>query len=576
MSLPIVRRELCSDSRLSTQLHPVLDRVYRGRAIRNIDELDNAVKQLSHYNLLKGIDAASACLVDAIKMQKRVTIIGDFDADGATSTAVCVLALRQLGLQQVNYLVPNRFDFGYGLSEQIVDVAYEQGTDILLTVDNGIACLAGVKRAKALGLTVIVTDHHLPGNTLPDADAIVNPNQPGCEFPSKNLAGVGVAFYLMLSLRAALQQQGWFEGKQPPNLAALLDIVAVGTVADVVALDKNNRVLVYQGLQRIRSGHCRPGIQALFEIANRNKPLAYLTSTDLGFVIGPRLNAAGRLDDMALGIECLLCDDPLQARHMAAELDRLNLQRRAIETEMKEEAEAALASVSVGEDLPPALVMYQPHFHQGVIGIVAGRLKEKHHRPVIVFANQDDNTIKGSARSIPGLHIRDILDEVNTGWPGVIDKFGGHAMAAGLSLATDALAQFEKAFHHVTLRHLANIDCERKILSDGELAADEIDLSLAHALRQAGPFGQGFDAPKFDGVLDIVDQRMVGENKNHLKLVFRKANGEEVDGIAFGVDTKVWPNAGILRAQVVYQLDINTFRGRESVQLLIEEIVPGE
>ena len=576
MSLPIVRRELCSDSRLSTQLHPVLDRVYRGRAIRNIDELDNAVKQLSHYNLLKGIDAASACLVDAIKTQKRVTIIGDFDADGATSTAVCVLALRQLGLQRVNYLVPNRFDFGYGLSEQIVDVAYEQGTDILLTVDNGIACLAGVKRAKALGLTVIVTDHHLPGNTLPDADAIVNPNQPGCEFPSKNLAGVGVAFYLMLSLRAALQQQGWFEGKQPPNLATLLDIVAVGTVADVVALDKNNRVLVYQGLQRIRSGHCRPGIQALFEIANRNKPLAYLTSTDLGFVIGPRLNAAGRLDDMALGIECLLCDDPLQARHMAAELDRLNLQRRAIETEMKEEAEAALASVSVGEDLPPALVMYQPHFHQGVIGIVAGRLKEKHHRPVIVFANQDDNTIKGSARSIPGLHIRDILDEVNTGWPGVIDKFGGHAMAAGLSLATDALAQFEKAFHHVTLRHLANIDCERKILSDGELAADEIDLSLAHALRQAGPFGQGFDAPKFDGVLDIVDQRMVGENKNHLKLVFRKANGEEVDGIAFGVDNTVWPNAGILRAQVVYQLDINTFRGRESVQLLIEEIVPGE
>ncbi|AYA63281.1 single-stranded-DNA-specific exonuclease RecJ [Alteromonas sp. RKMC-009] len=576
MSLPIVRRELCSDSRLSTHLHPVLDRVYRGRAIRNIDELDNAVKQLSHFNLLKGINAASACLVDAIKTQKRVTIIGDFDADGATSTAVCILALRQLGLRQVNYLVPNRFDFGYGLSEQIVDVAYEQGTDILLTVDNGIACLAGVKRAKELGLTVIVTDHHLPGNTLPDADAIVNPNQPGCEFPSKNLAGVGVAFYLMLSLRAALQQQGWFEGKQAPNLATLLDIVAVGTVADVVALDKNNRVLVYQGLQRIRSGHCRPGIQALFEIANRNKPLAYLTSTDLGFVIGPRLNAAGRLDDMALGIECLLCDDPLQARHMAAELDRLNLQRRAIETEMKEEAEAALASVSVGEDLPPALVMYQPHFHQGVIGIVAGRLKEKHHRPVIVFANQDDNTIKGSARSIPGLHIRDILDEVNTGWPGVIDKFGGHAMAAGLSLATDALAQFEKAFHHVTLRHLANIDCERKILSDGELAADEIDLSLAHALRQAGPFGQGFDAPKFDGVLDIVDQRMVGENKNHLKLVFRKANGEEVDGIAFGVDTTVWPNAGILRAQVVYQLDINTFRGRESVQLLIEEIVPGE
>lgn len=575
MSLPIVRRPLCSASRLSAELHPVLDRVYRGRAVGSVAELDNALKQLSHFNQLKGIDDATQCLINAIRAQKRVTIIGDFDADGATSTAVCVLALRQLGLQTVNYLVPNRFDFGYGLSEQIVDVAYEQGTDILLTVDNGIACLAGVARAKSLGLEVIVTDHHLPGNTLPDADAIVNPNQPGCTFPSKNLAGVGVAFYLMLSVRSAMQKAGMFGDSPAPNLANLLDIVAVGTVADVVALDKNNRVLVYQGLQRIRSGHCRPGIKALFEVANRNKPLGYLTSTDLGFVIGPRLNAAGRLDDMALGIECLLCEDAIQARHMAAELDRLNLQRRAIETEMKEEAEAALESISVNdESLPPALVMYQPHFHQGVIGIVAGRLKEKHHRPVIVFAMQDETTLKGSARSIPGLHIRDILDEVNTGWPGVIDKFGGHAMAAGLSLPADALSAFEKALQTVVLRHLENIDCEKQILSDGELAADEMDLTLAHALRQAGPFGQGFDAPKFDGVLDIVDQRMVGENKNHLKVVFRKDNGEEIDGIAFGVDTKVWPNTGILRAEVVYQLDINTFRGRESVQLLVEEIAP--
>lgn len=574
MSLPIVRRPLCSASRLSSQIHPVLDRVYRGRAIESVDELDNALKQLSHFNLLKGIDDAVRCLITAIREQKRLTIIGDFDADGATSTAVCMLALKQLGFESVNYLVPNRFDFGYGLSEQIVDVAYEQGTDLLLTVDNGIACVAGVSRAKSLGLEVIVTDHHLPGNTLPDADAIVNPNQPGCLFPSKNLAGVGVAFYLMLALRAEMQKSGFFADAPAPNLATLLDIVAVGTVADVVSLDKNNRVLVYQGLQRIRSGHCRPGIKAIFETASRNKPLAYLTSTDLGFVIGPRLNAAGRLDDMALGIECLLCDDTLQARHMAVELDRLNQQRRTIESEMKEQADMALESISLGDALPAALVMYQPHFHQGVIGIVAGRLKEKHHRPVIVFAMQDETTLKGSARSIPGLHIRDILDEVNTGWPGVIDKFGGHAMAAGLSLPVDALPAFEKALQAVVLRYLENIDCEKQILSDGELAADEMDLTLAHALRQAGPFGQGFDAPKFDGVLEVVDQRMVGENKNHLKMVFRKDNGEEIDGIAFGVDTKIWPDAGIRRAQVVYQLDINTFRGRESVQLLVEEISP--
>ncbi|MEG3765980.1 single-stranded-DNA-specific exonuclease RecJ [Alteromonas sp. 14N.309.X.WAT.G.H12] len=577
MSLPIVRRAVNTDAPLSTDLHPVLDRIYRGRAVQSLAELDNATGQLAHFHELKGIDTAAQCLVNAIKTNKRVTIIGDFDADGATSTAVCMLALKQMGLAQVTYLVPNRFDFGYGLSKEIVDVAYQQGTDILLTVDNGIACVPGVTHAKSLGLEVIVTDHHLPAETLPPADAIVNPNQPGCPFPSKHLAGVGVAFYLMLAVRAALNKAQWFNEQNPaPNLASLLDIVAVGTVADVVQLDKNNRVLVHQGLQRIRSGRCRPGIKALFEIANRNKPLGYLNATDLGFVIGPRLNAAGRLDDMALGIECLLCEDALQARHMAAELDRLNLQRRAIETEMKEEAEGVLASLTMADSLPPALVVYQPHFHQGVIGIVAGRLKEQHHRPVIVFANQDEDTLKGSARSIPGLHIRDLLDEVNTNWPEVITKFGGHAMAAGLSLPVSALAEFEHAFHQVTARHMAAIDCEKKILSDGELSGDDIHLSLAHTLRQAGPFGQGFELPLFDGVFDVVDQRMVGENKNHLKLVLRKNDGEEVDGIAFSVDTNIWPNGGIQRAQVAYRLDINTFRGRESVQLLIEEIAPVE
>lgn len=577
MTLPIVRRALGEENRLSAELHPVLDRVYRGRDISDINELNTTAKALLHYEQLQDIHKATTLLVAGLHEQKKITIVGDFDADGATSTAVCMLALKQMGFERVSYLVPNRFDFGYGLSKQIVDIASEEGAEIIVTVDNGIACYDGVAHAKALGISVIVTDHHLPGQSLPDADAIVNPNRTDCGFPSKSIAGVGVAFYLMLALRAKLQENGWFNTTRPaPNLANLLDIVAVGTVADVVGLDKNNRVLVYQGLQRIRSGKCRPGIKALFEVANRNKPLAYLTATDLGFVIGPRLNAAGRLEDMALGIECLLCDDPMQARHMASELDRLNLQRRAIENEMKEEAEAALASIDVEGNLPSALVVYQPHFHQGVVGIVAGRLKEKYHRPVIVFANQNETEIKGSARSIPGLHIRDILDEVNTAWPGVIDKFGGHAMAAGLSLSLEALPAFEAALHKITQKHLSDLDGDKVILSDGELSADELELELAHTLRQAGPFGQGFEAPLFDGTMDLVDQRMVGENKNHLKLVLRKSNGEEVDGIAFNVDTSVWPSGTCRRVHVAYQLDINTFRGRESLQLLIEEIEPVE
>lgn len=577
MTLPIVRRALGEENRLSAELHPVLDRVYRGRDISDINELNTTAKALLHYEQLQDIHKATTLLVAGLHEQKKITIVGDFDADGATSTAVCMLALKQMGFERVSYLVPNRFDFGYGLSKQIVDIASEEGAEIIVTVDNGIACYDGVAHAKALGISVIVTDHHLPGQSLPDADAIVNPNRTDCGFPSKSIAGVGVAFYLMLALRARLQENGWFNTTRPaPNLANLLDIVAVGTVADVVGLDKNNRVLVYQGLQRIRSGKCRPGIKALFEVANRNKPLAYLTATDLGFVIGPRLNAAGRLEDMALGIECLLCDDPMQARHMASELDRLNLQRRAIENEMKEEAEAALASIDVEGNLPSALVVYQPHFHQGVVGIVAGRLKEKYHRPVIVFANQNETEIKGSARSIPGLHIRDILDEVNTAWPGVIDKFGGHAMAAGLSLSLEALPAFEAALHKITQKHLSDLDGDKVILSDGELSADELELELAHTLRQAGPFGQGFEAPLFDGTMDLVDQRMVGENKNHLKLVLRKSNGEEVDGIAFNVDTSVWPSGTCRRVHVAYQLDINTFRGRESLQLLIEEIEPVE
>ena len=570
MILPIVRREVTGAS-LSSDLHPVIDRIYRGRNIANLDDLENGLKGLTHFNVLKGMPQAAQILADAVVQNKRIIIVGDFDADGATSTSVCILALRAMGYHNVDFLVPNRFDFGYGLSVPIVDEAAKQGAEVIVTVDNGISCIDGVTHAKSLGMQVVVTDHHLPGDVLPPADAIVNPNQPGCEFPSKNLAGVGVAFYIMLALKAELQQQGHFEkaGVAPPNLASLLDIVAVGTVADVVVLDKNNRILVHQGLQRIRAGKCRPGIKALVEVANRD--CAHLTSTDLGFVVGPRLNAAGRLDDMSQGIACLLEDETIQARMIAAELDALNKERREIETGMKAQAEIVLEQMALDEgDMPSALVVYREDFHQGVIGIVAGRLKEKYLKPVIAFAHQDDEIIKGSARSIPGVHIRDVLDEVNTRYPGVIEKFGGHAMAAGLSLPVAKLQDFERAFVDIARAHMAKLDGNHALLSDGDLSSKELCLPFAHLLRQAGPFGQGFESPLFDGEFALLDQRLVGQK--HLKMVLKSDGANEVDAIAFNVDLKSWPNAMVKRVHIAYRLDINVFRGQETVQLIVEQI----
>jgi len=570
MILPIVRREVSGPS-LSSDLHPVIDRIYRGRNIANMDDLENGLKGLTHFNVLKGMPQAAQILANAVVQNKRIIIVGDFDADGATSTSVCILAFRAMGYHNVDFLVPNRFDFGYGLSVPIVDEAAKQGAEVIVTVDNGISCIDGVTHAKSLGMQVVVTDHHLPGDVLPPADAIVNPNQPGCEFPSKNLAGVGVAFYIMLALKAELQQQGHFEkaGLAPPNLASLLDIVAVGTVADVVVLDKNNRILVHQGLQRIRAGKCRPGIKALVEVANRD--CAHLTSTDLGFVVGPRLNAAGRLDDMSQGIACLLEDETIQARMIAAELDALNKERREIETGMKAQAETVLEQMALDEgDMPSALVVYREDFHQGVIGIVAGRLKEKYLKPVIAFAHQDDEIIKGSARSIPGVHIRDVLDEVNTRYPGVIEKFGGHAMAAGLSLPVAKLQDFERAFVDIARAHMEKLDGNHALLSDGDLSSEELCLPFAHLLRQAGPFGQGFESPLFDGEFALLDQRLVGQK--HLKMVLKSDGANEVDAIAFNVDLKSWPNAMVKRVHIAYRLDINVFRGQETVQLIVEQI----
>lgn len=570
MILPIVRREVSGPS-LSSDLHPVIDRIYRGRNIANMDDLENGLKGLTHFNVLKGMPQAAQILANAVVQNKRIIIVGDFDADGATSTSVCILALRAMGYHNVDFLVPNRFDFGYGLSVPIVDEAAKQGAEVIVTVDNGISCIDGVTHAKSLGMQVVVTDHHLPGDVLPPADAIVNPNQPGCEFPSKNLAGVGVAFYIMLALKAELQQQGHFEraGLAPPNLASLLDIVAVGTVADVVVLDKNNRILVHQGLQRIRAGKCRPGIKALVEVANRD--CAHLTSTDLGFVVGPRLNAAGRLDDMSQGIACLLEDETIQARMIAAELDALNKERREIETGMKAQAETVLEQMALNEgDMPSALVVYREDFHQGVIGIVAGRLKEKYLKPVIAFAHQDDEIIKGSARSIPGVHIRDVLDEVNTRYPGVIEKFGGHAMAAGLSLPVAKLQDFERAFVNIARAHMEKLDGNHALFSDGDLSSKELCLPFAHLLRQAGPFGQGFESPLFDGEFALLDQRLVGQK--HLKMVLKSEGANEVDAIAFNVDLKSWPDAMVKRVHIAYRLDINVFRGQETVQLIVEQI----
>lgn len=566
----IQRRELTS-STIDSSLPTILDRIYRGRNVSDSSDLDTRATGLHHYQQLLGIEQAVAILVDAIQHNEKVMIIGDFDADGATSTALSLLALSQMGMQHLDYLVPNRFDFGYGLSPGIVELAHERGAKVIMTVDNGIACFDGVSRAKALGIKVIITDHHLPAESLPSADAIVNPNQPGCEFPSKNLAGVGVAFYVMLACRARLIDVGWFESRHipTPNLANLLDIVAIGTVADVVPLDKNNRILVHQGLQRIRSGKCRPGIQALLDVANRDGHR--LTSTDLGFVIGPRLNAAGRLEDMSMGIECLLTDSPSVAREIATELDSLNHQRKAIEADMKAQAQQIVEQlVFENTQAPGGLVVYREDFHQGVIGIVAGRIKEQYHRPTIAFAQDDNGDLKGSARSIPGIHIRDLLEEINTRNPGVIAKFGGHAMAAGLTLKLASLDVFQAQFEMLAQVHLDRLGEHNVIYTDGELSCDELSLPTARLLRTAGPFGQGFEPPQFDGEFAVVSQRIVGQN--HLKLVLRTGDNEEVDAIMFNIDSAQWPDNSVKSLVAVYQLDVNAFRGQESVQLLISHI----
>lgn len=551
-------------------LPPLLTRLYAARGVQSPVELDKGLARLIPYQQLKGIDAAVDLLVTAIDGGQRILVVGDFDADGATASTVAVLGLRLLGAAHVDYLVPNRFTYGYGLTPEIVAVALERQPDLLVTVDNGISSVEGVEAARRAGLKVLITDHHLPGAQLPEAEAIVNPNQPGCEFASKALAGVGVIFYVLMALRARLRALGRYAQAPQPNIGELLDLVALGSVADVVPLDANNRILVHQGLERIRAGRARPGIMALLEVARRDHKR--LTSTDLGFILGPRLNAAGRMDDMSLGIECLLSDDLALARDIAAELDGLNQDRKSVEQGMQREALAQLKDLPA-EAMPFGLCVFEPDWHQGVIGILASRLKERYHRPTIAFADAGEGLLKGSARSVPGFHIRDALDAVAARHPHLITKFGGHAMAAGLSLPAEHFPAFAEAFDAQVREQLSEDDLTGRLLSDGGLAVEEFHLELARALRNAGPWGQHFPEPLFHGVFELVEQRVVGER--HLKVVLKSECGTlRLDGIAFGVDRELWPNPEARWVELAYKLDVNEYRGIESVQLMIAHMNP--
>ena len=552
------------------EMPTLLTRLYAARGVQSQAELDKRLARLIPYQQLKGIEAAVDLLVQALDQRQRILIVGDFDADGATASTVGMLGLRLLGAAHVDYLVPNRFEYGYGLTPEIVEVALTREPQLLITVDNGISSVEGVAAAKKAGLKVLVTDHHLPGTELPAADAIVNPNQPGCAFPSKALAGVGVIFYVLIALRARLNSLGRYEHSQAPNIAELLDLVALGSVADVVPLDANNRILVHQGLERIRAGRARPGLKAILEVAKRDH--TRITSTDLGFILGPRLNAAGRLDDMSLGIECLLTDDANAARAMAAQLDEMNQDRKSIEHGKQREALAQLKELPV-DSMPFGLCLFDPDWHQGVIGILASRLKERYFRPTFAFADAGDGLLKGSGRSVPGFHIRDALSVVAAQHPDLIAKYGGHAMAAGLTLPVANFEQFSQAFDAEVRRQLREEDLTGRLLSDGSLTVEEFHLELARALRNAGPWGQHFPEPLFHGVFELVEQRIVGER--HLKVVLKTECGSvKLDGIAFGIDRDVWPNPTIRWVELAYKLDLNEFRGNETVQLMIAHIEP--
>jgi len=562
------------DDRLPADLHPVIRRILLARGVREPGGLDIGLARLAPPDTLSGLEQAVRILAAAVREGRSILVVGDFDADGATGTALAVRALRAMGAAAVDFRVPNRFEFGYGLTPGLVGTLADAPPDVLVTVDSGICCIRGVAAARALGCRVVVTDHHLPGEELPAADAIVNPNAPGDAFPSKALAGVGVMFYLLGALRARLREDGWFKrARREPNMASFLDLVALGTVADLVPLDHNNRVLVGQGMARVRAGHGCAGLMALLKVGNRD--YRHLVASDLGFAVAPRLNAAGRLEDMAVGIRCLLSEDPLQAEALAARLDDLNRERRGVQRQMQEEAsgqlEAALAGLD-GASLPFSLCLHDPGWHQGIVGLVASRIKDRVHRPVVAFAPEAEGSpmLKGSARSIPGLHIRDVLAHVDAGHPGLVEAFGGHAMAAGLTLAAGRLAEFEAALERSVERFLDGEAPSAVILTDGELEAADINLDFAESLRDLEPWGQRFPEPVFEGSFEVLDRRVVGGA--HLKMTVRPLDGSRpLDAIAFGRLPEHLPASGA--ARFLYRLDVNHFRGESTCQLIVERIV---
>ena len=540
-------------------MHPLLARLYAARGIKDKTELDYELKSLLPPATLTHATDAAHMLADAIEAEAKMLIIGDYDCDGATATAVGVRALKMLGAD-VDFLLPDRFKLGYGLSPEIVELAAQQSPDLIITVDNGIASIEGVARARDLGIATLITDHHLPGETLPDADCIVNPNQPGCDFPSKCIAGVGVMFYVMLALRAELRERGFFADHPEPNFASLLDLVALGTVADVVKLDQNNRILVSQGLKRMRAGQLQPGLAALFKAAGRDPKKA--TAMDLGFILGPRLNAAGRLADMRLGVEALLTDDMTRALNIAQELDALNRERREIESGMQEQAMILLESLDAN-DAAPGIAMFDESWHEGVVGILASRIKDKLHRPVFAFAPGEGGLIKGSGRSIPGLHLRDALDLVAKRAPGILVRFGGHAMAAGATLREENFEEFREQFAQVASELLAPADLTRTLETDGNLEGAYFSLETVRLLENE-IWGQGFPPPIFFDEFDVEQQRVLKEK--HLKLRLRKGS-TRIDAIQFNFSKQPGHST-----RLAYRLSINEYLGVETTQLMVEHL----
>ncbi len=569
----IINRVVPDGINLPDSIHPVLKRIYASRNIKSGEDLDYSLGSLISYEELGGIDDAVILLQEMITQKKRILIVADFDADGATSCALAIRGLTAMGAEDVIYVVPNRFEHGYGLSPKIVDVALDHDPDLIVTVDNGISSISGVEHAKKNGIKVLITDHHLPGDKLPRADVIVNPQLKENKFPSKNLAGVGVIFYILLALRAKLKTENWFDEKniKYPNLANLLDLVALGTISDLVPLDKNNRTMVAHGLKLMRQNKSKAGILAILNQSGRQ--LSTLTSGDLSFAIAPRLNAAGRLTDMSLGIECLLTDDKENATEMAKKLNQINIERRQIQDNMEEQAftefEKFLQDTS--KKIPHGICIYNQNWHQGVVGILAAKIKEKFNRPVVVFAQECQGILKGSARSITELHIKDVFDEIARLYPELILTFGGHAMAAGLTIEESQFDRFSDAFNKVVDRYISSDSLEDQCLTDGELSGDDFSLPLALAIQNSGPWGQSFPEPIFVGQFKILDKRVVG--KSHLKLKLQSRNNNTLDAIAFNMTDDDWP-AKLEQITSTYRLGINNYRGHSKIQLFIEHIEP--